>query len=112
MTVEIADVVDYMGPGASRYLVETTYPQIADALQAETANQSARVTFPTDYDDNPLPVPDLDQALKRRVVRNLAMRELPTAMLQGDAQVGPVRIVGQDPEVRRLEAPYRTWVIA
>jgi hypothetical protein len=116
-SVTVQDVAGYMGATAARYAVvdddATTYPQIADALAAEIVDQAGKVTYrqPTDT----VPVPDnsdLTEALKRRVVRNLAMRALPTAMTQGDAQVGPVRIGGFDPEIRRLEAKRRKRPIA
>lgn len=109
MTVTVADVVAYIGgPNAAATWADpdtdpVTYTRIADALAAESAAQLMRVTYPvesgvTDY-------PDLDEALKRRVQRNLSMRSLPQAIdtTTGDA----IRIGGTDPEIRRLEAPYR-----
>ena len=52
---------------------------------------------------------DLAEALFRRVHRNLAMRNLPLA-IQSDGD-GGIRIGGNDPEIRRLEAPYRRAVL-
>ncbi|MFD6770881.1 hypothetical protein ACFWC6_32200 [Micromonospora chalcea] len=95
----LADVLDYLG--------DTSYSddEIQQALDAEAAAQRAvcriGAVFP----------PDLREALLRRVVRNLAMRRLPLAVPQGDAESGPSFIPGRDPEVRRLEAPHRKWVI-
>lgn len=51
----------------------------------------------------------LGAALIRRVSRAIAMRNLPLAVLQDDA--GATRLGSADPEVRRLEAPYRRLVI-
>ena len=48
-------------------------------------------------------------ALVRRVQRSLAMRNLPLGVLQDET--GATRVGSTDPEVRRLEAPYRKVVI-
>lgn len=107
MTVTVADVVDYMGVAdAARWAVSgdtVTYPQISNALAAETEAQDHAVVRPTTGGSA------LDEALKRRVVRNLAMRPLPLAVMPGnlEAGTGPVRPSLLDVEVRRLEQPYR-----
>ena len=93
----VADVVDYLGGDADQWTEE----ELSDALAAEMAAQRRWCDVGAEYPD------DLRQALLRRVARNLAMRSLPLAVLQGDAEVGPVRLPGQDAEVRRLEAPHR-----
>jgi hypothetical protein len=117
VTVTVDDVVEYMGTAdAARWAVvdgeDTTYPEITSALAAETAAQARRVTYPVDEDDALVDTPDLDEALKRRTVRNLAMRALPLSVIPGnlDAGTGPVRPGGSDPEIRRLETPYRRLV--
>ena len=77
---------------------------IQGAINAEAAAQTRICTLPD-------PVPDdLLEALMRRVVRNLAMRRLPLAIAQGDADGGALILPGRDPEVRRLEAPFRRLV--
>ncbi len=87
------EVAEYLGNGLSADDVE-------DALMAEEAAQAARCeTFK--YAGNL----DLREALMRRVARNLALRNLPLGV-QAD-EGGGVRIGSSDPEVRRLEAPYR-----
>lgn len=117
MTVAVEDVVDYIGVEAAvRWAVVdvndvTTYPQIEDALAAEVAAQAKKVTYPTDENAAPIAAPDLDEALKRRVQRNLAMRALPLSMTLGDGEGMAVRIGGTDPEIRRLEGPYRRRVV-
>jgi hypothetical protein len=90
-----------------------TDAEAGEALAAETMAQkrvvraSAFPLVPTDPWDA-----DLTQALKRRVHRNLFMRGLPsglaTAMSEG--AVSSVRI-GMDPEIKRLEAPFRKTTV-
>lgn len=78
---------------------------VAGALAAEAAAQRADCSIPAVYPAN------LGEALKRRVLRNLAMRQQPLAVLLGDAEAGSNTVLpGRDPEVRRLEAPYRPVV--
>ena len=83
------------------YLGTTSWsdPDIQDALDAETAAQDAVCRRLPYY-----PV-DLKQALKRRVARNLALRALPVGIQANDT--GATYIAGRDPEIRRLEAPWR-----
>lgn len=81
-----------------------TEDAIKDALAAEKANQ-ARVcrVDPANYPD------DLAQALKRRVARNLAMRNLPLGVMSDE--LGATRLGSNDPEVRRLEKPFKKLVM-
>lgn len=79
---------------------------ITDAMTAEAGAQRAVCRTSAVYPD------DLAQAFKRRVARNLALRGLPIMVLRGDAQAGPLVPPGNDPEVRRLERPYRKVVLA
>ncbi|WP_406046580.1 hypothetical protein [Kribbella sp. NBC_00889] len=90
----------------TNYLGETsaTVEQITDALAAEQADQANRCRVPADADPWPA---SLSQALKRRVARNLALRGLPIAVLQGDSESGSLVLPGSDPEVRRFEGPHR-----
>jgi hypothetical protein len=111
MTVTLQQVLDYLSAEVvARWAVTvdatTTYPQIQDALTAEAAAQARRVRYPDG------PYPDLDEALKRRVQRNLAMRPLPLAVMPGNVDTGAAafRPGGSDPEIRRLEGPYRRLV--
>lgn len=56
----------------------------------------------------PIPYPaPIAEALCRRVARNLALRGIPLAVLQSDAEGGPLVLPGRDPEVRRMEGPWR-----
>lgn len=85
------------------YLVDTsaTDGEITDALTAERYAQAARCRIDR-Y------TPDLLQALKRRVARNLAARRVPVATLtQFDGGQTSTRLPRTDAEVARLEAPYR-----
>lgn len=92
----LPDVKAYMGQTA------TSYPDasLVSALAAETAAQGrvCRVesaNYPA----------DLAEALLRRVVRNLAMRRLPLGVMADE--MGSTRLGSSDPEVRRLESPFR-----
>lgn len=95
------DVAAYMVGEAASW----TTDELQDALNAEAAAQRSTCRVGAVYPD------DLRQALLRRVVRNLAMRQLPLAVLRGDAEGGDTVLPGRDPEVRRLEAPYRKLVV-
>lgn len=95
------DVAAYMGTSAASWETE----EIQDALDAESAAQRSRCRVGAVYPA------DLRQALLRRVVRNLALRSLPLAVLRGDAEGGDTILPGADPEVRRLEAPFRKLAV-
>ncbi len=94
----LADAKAYLGD------VSWSDAEIQDALDAETVAQSKVCTVPDPVTD------DMNQALFRRVQRNLTMRNLPLAVLQGDAEGGNLYLPGKDPEIRRLEGPYRRLV--
>ena len=100
MSITVGDVREY-----DKSVTGHSDAVIQGALNAETSAQAGKCRIP-----DPVPA-DLDEALKRRVVRNLALRKLPLAMLQGDADGGAVVLPGNDPEVRRLEAPHRKLVM-
>jgi len=93
---------------AARYLKSSaaswSEPELQDELDAEFEHQQARCGVRAVY-----PGP-LRKALLRRVQRALAMRALPLAVMQGDADGGSQLLPGNDPEVRRLEGPYRKLV--
>jgi len=97
------EVLEYVtGAGSTA----ATAAEVGTALEAETAAQAraCRVPAPDAY----WPA-DLAEALCRRVARNLAMRNLPLAVQM--SEMGGTRIGSIDPEVRRLEAPYRKVVL-
>ena len=89
------EVREYAGATIQQH----TDPVVADAIKAETLAQSRVCKIPTEVPD------DLREALLRRVVRNLAMRALPLGV-QAD-EMGGIRLGSNDPEVRRLEGPFR-----
>lgn len=93
----VPEVREYLGSSADQW----TEPELAGALAAETAAQARVCRVGAPYPA------DLSEALMRRVARNLALRSLPLAVLQGDAETGNTMLPGRDPEVRRFEAPYR-----
>lgn len=86
-----------------------TDPQITEALVAEKAAQANACKVPLDSEAWPW---DLAEALKRRVLRNLTMRSLPLGLQTSMSEMAVATTrVGSDPEVRRLEAPYRRLVV-
>lgn len=95
------EVDDYLGE------TSVTEQELSSALAAEKKAQAKVCRVPADdaeWDE------DLTEALCRRVARNLALRGIPLAVLQGDAEAGSLIPPGRDPEVRRLEAPFRKLV--
>lgn len=97
----LQDVKDYLEDAVDSW----SDAQLTEVLAAETAAQSKvcriRAYYPA----------DLREALLRRVARNLALRALPLAVLQGDSEEGNLVLPGRDPEVRRLEGPHRKVVV-
>lgn len=87
--------------------------EVSGALATEIANQRKVVrasAFGVDPEPPAEPVDypvDLAEAVCRRVARNLALRNVPLATLQSDSEGGPNVTPGKDPEIRRLEGPYR-----
>lgn len=96
----VDDVARYLKGAAASW----TTSDLQDRLDAELEHQQGKCGVRAVY---PLPLRD---ALLRRVQRALAMRALPLATQQGDADGGSFLLPGNDPEVRRLEAPYRKLV--
>jgi hypothetical protein len=101
------DVKTYLGASAAQW----SDPELQAALDAETQAQIEVCRIPTDPFNDVYPV-TLGEALKRRVMRNLTMRQYPVSMPTGDAQSGASYLPSKDVEVRRLEAPYRKLVTA
>lgn len=103
-------VRDYIGTNGA-YSDEA----IDSALATEVAAQARLVRLPADPDApaDPLPYPaDLLEALLRRVQRLLEMRSKPLGYQDTMTEFGPASSrVGPDPEIRRLEAPYRKMVL-
>lgn len=78
--------------------VSATLEKVQDALNAEIVDQANRCrTTPYTW--------PLAEALCRRVARNLAMRPLALGIVMDES--GGTAIGSTDPEVRRLERPYR-----
>lgn len=97
---DAADLDEYLG-GAGEH--SWSDAQLTNALNAEAAAQRRVCRIPAAYPD------DLREALLRRASRNLYMRKQLTELPREDtdfpvpAQTPP----GRDPEVRRLESPWR-----
>lgn len=92
---DLAAVKVYLEATGLQYTDET----ISQAFDAEKVAQArvCRVGAP--------PQADLAEALRRRVVRNLAMRALPLGVTSDES--GTTALGTNDPEIRRLEKPYR-----
>lgn len=90
---------EYLGTGNVRY----SDAELQRAFEVEATAQSKAVTYP-----DPI-TPDLVEALYRRVHRQIALRQYPTGtdQLTSDGGVAIVRFGSSDPEIRRLESPYR-----
>ncbi len=96
----VQDVDDYLTSGSGEHSWSDT--DMAGALAAETDAQRRVCRIPAAYPN------DLREALLRRVQRNLAMRPNALAVLRGDADAGDTTMLPQrDPEVTRLERPWR-----
>lgn len=91
----VAEVVDYLDD------TSWSTPEVQAALDTEAAAQRARCRVGAIY------TADLREALMRRVQCNLARRAYPLALANGGGEADSVFVPSNDPEVRRLEAPYR-----
>jgi len=97
-TVTLASVKTYLGD------ISDSDAEIQSALDAERHAQAVRC------DVDPYG-PDLAEALKRRVARNLAARRVPVASFTTfDGGATSSRAPGRDPEIERLEKPHRRLV--
>lgn len=101
---DLAAVKEYL---SSQGETSQTDETIASALAAESAAQRRVCNIPASYP------PDLAEALCRRVARNLAARAVPIAQVT-TFEGGNVatRVPRYDPEVYRLEGPFRKVVLA
>lgn len=76
------------------------------AFGAEVVSQASACRIEERAVGEPIDLPEpLAEALVRRVARNLAMRNIPLGVVMDEA--GGTRIGWSDPEIRRLEGPYR-----
>lgn len=80
---------------------------LSDVLDAEIADQAARIrpVYRLAVTNWEAFAPALREAVMRRCCRNLAMRKLPLGISETEAN--SIHIGSSDPEIRRLEAPYR-----
>lgn len=92
---DVDAVNDYMGEHSF------TDQQVQRALDQEIAAQFRVCRVPAAYP------PDLAGALLRRVQRALAMLFLALAVRETQEGESQIVVPGRDPEVRRLEAPWR-----
>ena len=95
MAVDLTAVKTYLGTAAGQW----SDAELTRTLASEASAQSARVRALS-----PRPA-DLDEALLRRVSRNLAMRKVPLGVAVSEVEA--TRIGARDPEITRLEGPYK-----
>lgn len=97
----VDDVDAYLTSGSGAH--DWSDDDLAGALAAEETAQRRLCRV------GPVYPADLREALLRRVQRNLALRSNALAVVRGDSESGdPAQFLpGADPEVRRLERPYR-----
>lgn len=97
---QLADANTYLGAHS------WTDDDVQEALDAETDAQADICVIPAAYPKS------MRNALLRRVARNLAMHRIPLAVLQGDAEAGTSNVLPTwDPEISRLEKPYRRLLV-
>jgi hypothetical protein len=85
--------------------VAWTDDELLSVINSELSAQEAKCGV----DGTTLNPPDLDEALFRRCARNLAMRKMPVGINNGETE--SIRLSQTDPEITRLEAPYRKWPV-
>lgn len=95
MAVDLTAVKAYLGTAAGQW----SDGELTRTLAVEAAAQASRCRT---YTVRPA---DLDEALLRRVARNLAMRKVPLGV--AISEVEATRIGARDPEITRLEGPYK-----
>lgn len=106
----VAEVVDVVANAdmpsvatCNAYIGDHSYTddEVQDALDTERAAQFKLCRVPAAYPA------DLRGALHRRVQRNLAMRPLALAVRETQEGESAIIVPSNDPEVRRLERPWR-----
>jgi len=96
----LTDLKTYLKDDSARW----SDAELTKVLSTETAAQARKCTVPADLTTEP----DLYEALFRRCRVNLARRALPLGLTEASADSGQRAYVPTaDPEVRRLEAPFR-----
>lgn len=104
MALDLAAVRAYLQVPAT-LLSDADLSRMIDAARSD---QSARCTAPTDGAG----IAALEQALLRRVQREVAARNLPLGMIGLDAEYGPAALAAYDALVEQHERAYRTQVLA
>lgn len=100
----LAEVKAYLSTGGGTSAEDDV---IQGALTAEMRAQSRVCNIPSTYPE------DLGEALMRRVARNLAARAVPVAQITSfDGGQQSSRVPTRDPEIIRLEGPFRKAVLA
>ena len=104
MALDLAAVRGYLQVPATLLTDE----DLQRMLDAATADQNARCIVPSDSEG----AAALDQALLRRVQREVAARNLPLGMVGLDgAEYGPSALAAYDALVEQHERAYRAQVL-
>ena len=103
MVLNLSDVKAYLGPSTT-----ADNATLNRVFTVERKAQAAACNVPAVGSGTVAEIV-LEEALLRRIAVNLARRGLPLGMQMSD--VGAARISSSDPEVRRLELPYRKTVV-
>jgi len=102
------DLRAYLGPAGAEggRLSDDT---LTGVIAAETSAQARKCRVPTDLATEP----DLYEAMLRRCQTNLARRALPLGLTEASSDSGQRSYMPTaDPEVKRLEAPFRRRPVA
>lgn len=111
ITPELAAVKAYLGEDSASQWDDD---ELTRTYAAELEDQTKRCRIPYSLVDGVVVFSRpaaLDEALLRRVARNLALRKAPLGIAASTDGVDVVRVGSSDPEIRRLEGPYRRMVI-
>ena len=98
MALTLPEIKAYLGTAAERWTDE----QITDAWNVEWVHQDEVISGSS---------PALDGALLRRIQRSLEIRGMTGGGVGFDPETGAPAFGRNDPEVRRLEAPFRKVIL-
>jgi hypothetical protein len=102
MVVTLATLKAYLKSAAAQW----SDPELTAAIATETIAQAQKVQVAAAIAAGDTAA--IDEALHRRVQANLARRALPLGVISASGDGTPATYLpGTDPEIRRLEGPWR-----